>query len=354
MAPAAPLLEIEHLETFFHTDDGVVRAVDDVSLRILPARTLGVVGESGSGKSVTALSILRLLPPQAARIHRGRIALLGRDLLGLPSREMRAVRGRDVGMIFQEPMTSLNPVLCVGEQVTEGILVHESVGAGAARERALALFREVDLPDPERCFDAYPHELSGGQKQRVMIAMALALGPKLLIADEPSTALDVTIQAQILDLLRRLRDERGMSILFITHDLGVIAEIADDVAVMFKGHVVEQGDVLSVFEHPKHPYTRSLLACRPALDTPYRRLPTTSTFMDWRLDDEHRLLVTEKPVPASTLAELEHVGRDRLVDPEGEPLLEVEDLGVASPVRQGVFSRVVDVVPAVDGISFAV
>ena len=194
---------------------------------------------------------MQLLPPETARIHEGRIAFLGRDLVGLPGHEMRSIRGKDIGMIFQEPMTSLNPVFRVGDQVMEGILVHEDVSPAEARARALDLFHEVDIPDPERRFDTYPHELSGGQKQRVMIAMALSCNPKLLIADEPSTALDVTIQAQILELLRRLRDTRGMSILFITHDLGVIAEIADDVAVMFQGHLVELGDVLSVFENPQ-------------------------------------------------------------------------------------------------------
>jgi len=354
MTPSDPLVQIENLRTYFHTEDQVVRAVDGVSLTIQPAQTLGVVGESGSGKSVTALSIMQLLPPETARIHEGRIAFLGRDLVGLPGPEMRNIRGKDIGMIFQEPMTSLNPVFRVGDQVMEGILVHEEVTPEEARERALELFREVDIPDPERRIDAYPHELSGGQKQRVMIAMALACNPKLLIADEPSTALDVTIQKQILELLRNLRDTRGMSILFITHDLGVIAEIADDVAVMFQGHLVELGDVLSVFEHPKHPYTRSLLACRPALDTQYRRLPTTQTFMDWHLDADNQLVVVEKPHPDAELEALKHRGRDRLLDPPGEPILEVEDLKVHFPIRKGVFSRVADWVRAVDGISFKV
>ena len=354
MTPPDALVRIENLRTYFHTEDQVVKAVDGVSLTIQPAQTLGVVGESGSGKSVTALSIMQLLPPETARIHEGRIAFLGRDLVGLPGREMRSIRGKDIGMIFQEPMTSLNPVFRVGDQVMEGILVHEDVTHDEAKGRALELFREVDIPEPERRFDSYPHELSGGQKQRVMIAMALACNPKLLIADEPSTALDVTIQAQILELLRRLRDTRGMSILFITHDLGVIAEIADDVAVMFQGHLVELGDVLSVFENPQHPYTRSLLACRPALDTQYRRLPTTSTFMDWRLDADNQLIVDVKPHPEAELEALKHRGRDRLIDPPGEPILEVEDLKVHFPIRKGVFSRVADWVRAVDGISFKV
>ncbi len=352
-----PLLEISGLKTFFHTEDRVVRAVDlDPSARLTldPGETLGVVGESGSGKSVTALTLMRLLPPETARIEAGRVSFLGRDVVRLPPSAMRSIRGKDIGMIFQEPMTSLNPVFTVGDQVMEPILVHEKVSREEARARALALFQEVDIPDPERRLDAFPHELSGGQKQRVMIAMALSCNPKLLIADEPTTALDVTIQAQILDLLRRLRDERGMSILFITHDLGVIAEIADKVAVMFQGHLVEYGDVYDIYARPQHPYTRSLLACRPVLDTKYRRLPTTATFMSWHLDAEHRLVVKEKAVAPEDLKKLESAGRPKLTEPTGEPLLSVRDLKVWFPIRKGVFSRVRDYVKAVDGISFDV
>ena len=352
-----PILHIKGLRTYFHTEDKVVRAVDlkpDNEILIRPGQTLGVVGESGSGKSVTALSVMQLLPPETAVIEGGDISFLGKDIVRLPRDEMRRHRGKDIGMIFQEPMTSLNPVFRVGDQVMEPIMLHEKLGRDAARERVLQLFREVDIPDPERRIDSYPHEMSGGQKQRVMIAMALSCNPKLLIADEPTTALDVTIQKQILDLLRRLRDERGMAILFITHDLGVIAEIADDVAVMFQGHLVEFGDVLEIFEHPKHPYTRSLLACRPTLGTKYRRLPTTSTFMDWHLDDDHNLVIHEKPVSADELKRLETMGRDRMTNPEGDPLLEVDDLKVHFPIRKGVLGRVADYVKAVDGISFNV
>ncbi|MDF1701859.1 MAG: dipeptide ABC transporter ATP-binding protein, partial [Planctomycetota bacterium] len=277
-----------------------------------------------------------------------------RDVVGIPQSEMRSIRGKDIGMIFQEPMTSLNPVFTVGDQVMEPIMIHEGLSREDARERVLQLFREVDIPDPERRIDSYPHEMSGGQKQRVMIAMALSCNPQLLIADEPTTALDVTIQAQILDLMRRLRDERGMSIMFITHDLGVIAEISDHVAVMFQGHLVEYGDVLDIFSKPKHPYTRSLLACRPSLDTKYRRLPTTSTFMDWRKDEDNNLIIDEKVVEQSELDQLEFVGRDKLTEPEGEPLLEVEDLKVWFPIRKGVFGKIHDYVKAVDGVSFKV
>ncbi|MCA9314756.1 MAG: ABC transporter ATP-binding protein, partial [Planctomycetes bacterium] len=351
------LLEIRDLKTWFHTEDQVVRAVDlapGTTIALKEGHTLGVVGESGSGKSVTAMTIMQLLPPETARIHAGTVSFLGKDIVRLPRSQMRAMRGRDIGMIFQEPMTSLNPVFRVGDQVMEPILIHEKISREEARERVLQLFREVDIPDPERRIDSYPHEMSGGQKQRVMIAMALSCNPKLLIADEPTTALDVTIQKQILDLLRRLRDERGMSILFITHDLGVIAEIADDVAVMFQGHLVEYGDVLDIYSNPQHPYTRSLLACRPSLDTTYKRLPTTSTFMDWKIDEDHQLVVTPKQVDADELEAWCMRGRDKLTAPEGDPLLSVRDLRVWFPIRKGVFSRVHDYVRAVDDVSFDV
>jgi len=349
-----PLLDIRDLQVFFHTSEGVVRAVDDVSMRIAHGETLGVVGESGSGKSVTAMSIMQLLPPETARVHQGEVVFLGRDMVRLPRKDMQGVRGGQIGMIFQEPMTSLNPVYRVGDQVAEAILIHEDVTRREARARVLELFREVDIPDPERRMDSYPHEMSGGQKQRVMIAMALSCNPRLLIADEPTTALDVTIQAQILDLMRKLRDERGMSIMFITHDLGVIAEIADHVAVMFRGHLVEFGTVVDVYANAQHPYTRSLLACRPSLDTTFKRLPTTSTFMDWHFSADHELVIEEHEVSDESLRELEMRGRDKLIDPPGDPILTVEDLKVHFPIRKGVFSRVADHVRAVDGISFDV
>ncbi len=344
------LLDIDGLKTYFHVEGRTTRAVDGVSLAIRPGECLGVVGESGSGKSVTALSTMGLLPKEGARIHGGRIAFLGRDLVGLPDKEMCKIRGADISMIFQEPMTSLNPVMTVGEQVMEAIILHENVSRAEARARTLKLFEEVELPDAERRLKTYPHEMSGGQKQRVMIAMALACNPKLLIADEPTTALDVTIQAQILDLMRKLRDERGMSIFFITHDLGVIAEIADKVAVMFQGHLLEIGDVLEVYSNPKHPYTRSLLACRPKLETKFRRLPTTDTFMEWQVDDGNELQVEVKDVTEDDLRALETMGRAKMPDGVGKPLLEVADLEVHYPVRGGDG----DVVKAVDGVSFQV
>ncbi len=274
-----PILDVRGLTTAFRTDGGEVRVIRDVSLSITAGRTLGLVGESGSGKSVTSLSIMGLLPDVGARIEAGEIALMGQSLVGLPRRKMEAMRGAQLAMIFQEPMTSLNPVFPVGRQVAESIQHHRKATRSEAMARVVALFEEVGLPDPGTRIHSYPHQLSGGQKQRVMIAMALACDPKLLIADEPTTALDVTIQAQILDLLRRTCARRGMAMLFITHDLAVIAEIADEVAVMYRGEIVERGDVLDVFRAPAHPYTRALLACRPRLDQVRDRLPTVADFM---------------------------------------------------------------------------
>jgi oligopeptide/dipeptide ABC transporter ATP-binding protein len=262
-----PLLSIEHLTTSFHTDRGVLRAVDDVSLSLEKARTLALVGESGCGKSVTALSIMRLVPSPPGEIETGKIVFGERDLMKLDDRAMRRVRGDEISMIFQEPMTSLNPVYSVGAQIVEAIRIHKKMGRRAARARAVEMLRLVGIPSPEDRVDSYPHQLSGGMRQRVMIAMALSCDPSLLIADEPTTALDVTIQAQILDLLRRLQDELKMSILFITHDLGVVAEFASDVVVMYAGRIVEVGSVTRIFERPLHPYTQGLLASVPPLDS---------------------------------------------------------------------------------------
>jgi oligopeptide/dipeptide ABC transporter ATP-binding protein len=267
-----PLLEVRDLRTHFHTDDGVVRAVDGVSFRIDPGETLAVVGESGSGKSVTSLSILRLVPEPPGRIVGGSVRFRGRDLIGLPAEAMRAVRGKEISMIFQEPMTSLNPVYTCGEQILEGIMLHEKVGRAEARARAIAMLRLVGIPSPEQRVDEYPHQMSGGMRQRVMIAMALACRPAILIADEPTTALDVTIQAQILELLGRLQAELGMAVLLITHDLGVVAETADRVAVMYAGPVVEYCDVLAAFERTRHPYTAGLLHSLPRLGEGRERL----------------------------------------------------------------------------------
>jgi peptide/nickel transport system ATP-binding protein len=267
-----PLLRVDNLQTHFFADSGVVRAVDGVSFEVHEGQTLAVVGESGSGKTVTALSILRLVAQPPGRIVGGQVLFRGRNLLDASAREMRAIRGREISMIFQEPMTSLNPVFTCGEQIIETVMLHERVNRKAARARAVEMLELVGISSPAQRVDDYPHQLSGGMRQRVMIAMALACRPAVLIADEPTTALDVTIQAQILELLRRLQQELGMAVILITHDLGVVAETADHVAVMYAGRVVEYCDVRSAFRKPLHPYTAGLQASLPKLTTTQDRL----------------------------------------------------------------------------------
>ena len=266
-----PLLEVKGLKTYFYTEDGVVRAVDGVSFEVYPGEVLGLVGESGCGKSVTSLSIMRLIS-KPGRIDEGEILLDGENLLKLPEEEMIKVRGNRISMIFQQPQTALNPVFKVGDQLSEVLDVHQDLGREAGWKRAVALLKMVGVPDPERRAEAYPHELSGGMAQRVMIAMALACVPELLIADEPTTALDVTIQAQILDLMRDLRREMGTSVILITHDLGVVAEMAERVAVMYAGEIVEQTDVNTLFDQPLHPYTQGLIGSIPVLGEIKERL----------------------------------------------------------------------------------
>ncbi|HEX5243298.1 MAG TPA: ABC transporter ATP-binding protein, partial [Tepidisphaeraceae bacterium] len=253
-----PLLELKDLSVGFDTERGQIRPVAEVSFSIYPGQTVALVGESGCGKSVTALSILRLIPQPPGRILGGQVLLEGQDLLKLSEREMREVRGKDIAMIFQEPMTSLNPVYTIGDQIMEAVTLHQHVSSREARDIAERSLNDVGISDPHRRLQEYPHQMSGGMRQRVMIAMALSCQPKLLIADEPTTALDVTIQAQILELLRKLQRERGMSILLITHDLGVVAENADTVGVMYASRVVEFATVEELFDHPKHPYTEGL------------------------------------------------------------------------------------------------
>ncbi|HET8932624.1 MAG TPA: ABC transporter ATP-binding protein [Polyangiales bacterium] len=268
------LLEVRDLHTRFETSTGPLRPVDGVSFELSAGGTLGVVGESGSGKTMTALSILRLLPGGAGRIESGQINFDGKDLLALPEREMRGLRGKRIAMVFQEPMTSLNPVYSVARQIGEVLRLHEGMSRRDARARSIELLRVVGIPDPERRVDSYPHELSGGMRQRVMIAMAIACRPQLLIADEPTTALDVTIQAQILELLARLRQELGMAVLLITHDLGVVAEFAEEVLVMYAGTVVERAPAAALFAAPQHPYTQGLLASAPSRQAGRKRLAT--------------------------------------------------------------------------------
>jgi oligopeptide/dipeptide ABC transporter ATP-binding protein len=266
------LLDVRELKTFFQVEGGEFPAVDGISFSIEPGRTLGIVGESGCGKSVTALSIMGLVPRPPGRIAGGEILFDGVDLLQLSTAALRELRGNRISMIFQEPMTSLNPVLTVGEQIVEGILRHRTMSRDAAKDLAIEMLRMVHISSPEQRFGDYPHRLSGGMRQRVMVAMALACKPKLLIADEPTTALDVTIQAQILDLMRTLREETGTAIILITHDLGVVAELADDVVVMYAGRIVERATVAALFAEPQHPYTVGLLGSIPRLDIEQDRL----------------------------------------------------------------------------------
>lgn len=361
MQSPSPLLEVRNLVTEFTSDQHTVKAVNDVSFTVHKGRTLGIVGESGSGKSVSSLSVMRLIQTPPGRIAGGQ-ALFHEadgsitDLLTLPEEKMRSYRGNRIAMIFQEPMTSLNPVFTCGDQIIEAIRLHQNVGVEEARTRALALLNEVKLPRPEVMMTSYPHQLSGGQKQRVMIAMAMSCNPDLLIADEPTTALDVTVQATILDLMRQLQKKHNMSMMFITHDLGVIAEIADDVIVMYKGKIVEQGSVEQIFADPQHPYTKGLLACRPRLDKKLKILPTVRDFMDEAEDGT----ITERShdnvdavVHQLEFSQAEIDARNQQLQTIS-PLLEVKDLEVHFPIKSGLLGRTSGYVKAVDGISFDV
>jgi len=260
------IVSVENLKTYFYTEDGVVPAIDGVSFEVKKGETLAIVGESGSGKSVTSLSIMQLIPSPPGKIVDGDIKFHNESLLEKTDKEMRAIRGNQISMIFQEPMTSLNPVFKVGDQIAESLMLHQKLSKKEAYEEAVRLLKLVGIPEAERRVNQYPHELSGGMRQRVMIAIALACNPEMLIADEPTTALDVTIQNQILELLKKLKEQSNMSIMLITHDLGVVAEMADRVVVMYSGQVVEQGDVFTIFENPKHPYTEGLLRSMPSAE----------------------------------------------------------------------------------------
>ena len=268
------LLKVDNLSTWFYTDDGIVKAVNDVSFSLNKGHTLGIVGESGCGKSITSLSVMRLVDSPPGKIVGGKIIFKGEDLLAKSEEEMRRVRGKRIAMIFQEPMTSLNPVYTVGRQIEEALLIHESMTKKEAKRRALEMLRLVRIPLPEKRFDEYPHQLSGGMRQRVMIAIALACSPELLICDEPTTALDVTIQAQILALIDELKEKTGTSVIMITHDLGVISEIADEVLIMYAGEIVEYAPKTQLFQNPLHPYTQGLIACVPKLGRDSDRLQT--------------------------------------------------------------------------------
>lgn len=354
-----PLLEVKNLVTQFSTEDGTVTAVNDVSFDIHRGETVGIVGESGSGKSVTCLSVMRLIPNPPGRIAGGQILYHGEqgtvDLAQLPEAEMRKYRGNEIGMIFQEPMTSLNPVFTCGDQVMEAIRLHQNVSKAEARAKTVELFEKVQLPDPERMVGSYPHQLSGGQKQRVMIAMAMSCNPGILVADEPTTALDVTVQKTILELMADLKTRINSSIIFITHDLGVIAEVADRVIVMYKGKIVEQGRVLDIFADPKHPYTKGLLACRPPLGKRLSKLPVIDDFMGVAEDGSlvEKAHSIQALIDDVTVSQSETDQRLERLKQE-TPMLEVRNLKTWFPSKRNIFGRPQSWVKAVNDVSFDV
>ena len=336
------LLEINNLAIEFRSERGNTCAVDGISLSLDKGETLGIVGESGSGKSVTALSIMRLLPSPPAKIVSGEILFHHPStvqLLSLPDKEIEKIRGAQIAMIFQEPMTSLNPVFRCGHQVTEAIQLHQKTSFAEAKTRTLQLFERVKLPDPARIFNAYPHQISGGQKQRVMIAMAMSCNPSLLIADEPTTALDVTVQKTILDLMRELKEESGLSMLFISHDLGVIAEICDRVVVMLQGKIVEEGSVEKVLRQAEHPYTRGLVACRPSLKRKLWRMPTVPDFI------EHKNFEARVVTPAENQARQKNLQ-------DQAPILQVKNLNVRYPSKKNWLGKPTEWLHAVNDVSF--
>ena len=341
------LLQIKNLKISFLRDGEWNESVHGVSFEVPRGKTLGIVGESGSGKSVSNLAVMRLLNEKQSRITADEITLDGKDILHLSENEMHDIRGKRIAMIFQEPMTSLNPVFQCGFQVTEAIMAHEKVTKEEAKARVTSLFKKVMLPRPEAIYKSYPHELSGGQKQRVMIAMALACNPELLIADEPTTALDVTVQKEILKLLKHLQKGDGLSMIFISHDLGVVSEVSDYILVMHNGRVVEYGESSRVLNDPKDPYTKGLLACRPPMDYRLKRLPIVKEFLDdtWKedVDFKQQLIVTQE----ERNKHLEQLYSQ-------EPILKIEHLKTWFPLKKGVFNRVYDHVKAVDDVSFEV
>jgi peptide/nickel transport system ATP-binding protein len=337
------IIQVRNLSVEFRTDEGIVKAVKNISFDIPRGKTVGLVGESGSGKSVTSLAAMRLIPNPPGQVTSGEILLDGTDLLKVSESQMRGIRGNKISMIFQEPMTSLNPVFTVGDQIAETLMLHQKLSKAEALAKALDLLKQVGIPNPAERIKSYPHEMSGGQRQRVMIAMAIACEPDVLIADEPTTALDVTIQKQILDLLADLQKKYHMSILFITHDLGVIADIADQVVVMYRGDIVEKGNSEQIFKNPQHPYTKGLLACRPSLEKNPRRLPVVSDFMT--ADGKEKTTDIE-----GTKAKKE----TRTVSTDQSELLKIENVKKHFPMQKGFFGGVKTWVKAVDDVSLTV
>ena len=353
------LLEVKNVTIQFKSDEGTVTAVNNISFEVYRGETLGIVGESGSGKSVTSLSIMKLIPSPSGIISSGEILYHKKDgnvidLVKLKNQAMQSIRGNDIAMIFQEPMTSLNPVFTCGNQVVEAIMLHQNKTKKEAEALTLELFEKVQLPNPKRILNAYPHQLSGGQKQRVMIAMAMCCNPELLIADEPTTALDVTVQKTILNLMADLKREMDASILFITHDLGVIAEIADRVIVMYRGKVVEEGAVIDIFTNPSHPYTKGLLACRPPLNKRLKLLPTVRDFMKEEADGAIKEI---KTTISEALEQLEISDQDTLnrreVLKNASTILEVKNLKAWFPSKTNWFGKATEYLKAVDGVSFS-
>ncbi len=343
------MLKVKDLAVKFYNqeDKTWTETVHKVSFSLEKGKVLGIVGESGSGKSVTSFSIIRLHDSKHTQIA-GEISLDNINLLNLSNQEIREYRGNKIAMIFQEPMTSLNPVFTCGDQVREAIMLHQQVDKQAAKEQTIALFEEVQLPRPENIFDSYPHQLSGGQKQRVMIAMALSCNPELLIADEPTTALDVTVQKTILQLLQRLKTERNMAMIFISHDLGLMSEIADELLVMYKGDIVEQGTAQQLFQNPQHPYTKGLLACRPSPKQLLKKLPTVADFINESKEVGLQHLLNENAYTSEEVA----TRRAKLYGQE--PILKVQDLCTWYPIKTGLFGKTHDFVKAVDHVSFEV
>ncbi|MDB5004038.1 MAG: gsiA [Mucilaginibacter sp.] len=339
------MLSVTNLTIRFKTANGLFDAVKGISFHLAKGETIGIVGESGSGKSVTALSLMRLLNKSNSVVS-GQVMLDEFSLFELSEDETRAIRGNKIAMIFQEPMTSLNPVLTCGFQVTEAIQLHLGSSKSEAKVQAIKLFKEVQLPRPEAIFDSYPHQISGGQKQRVMIAMALSCSPEILIADEPTTALDVTVQKTIIDLLKKLKEERGMSLIFISHDLGVVNEIADRVLVMYKGEIVEEAPTKTLFKNPQHPYTKGLLACRPSVKYHLKKLPVIADFMDSNTTIEQ--IRKAYNYPKKEISER----KKKLYSQE--PILKINELSTWFPVNSGIFGQSTNMVKAVNKVSFDV
>lgn len=351
------ILSVQNLAVQFTTEEGIYDAVKGISFEIPRGKIVGIVGESGSGKSVTSLAIMRLLAAQNTSV-KGSILFHTPtetiNILDIPDSQMTSIRGNKIAMIFQEPMTSLNPVHTCGAQVTEAIQRHQGLAKTEAKQKTIELFTEVQLPNPAQLYDRYPHEISGGQKQRVLIAMALSCDPALLIADEPTTALDVTVQKNIIELLKRIRDERNMSMIFISHDLGVISEIADEVMVMYRGNILEHKSVSAIFKQPENPYTVGLLACKPNMNLQLKRLPTVADFINHQ--DEKKSLATQnlKEIIATYAISNEDIKKRRDLIYSQTPILSVQNLAKWYPIKKGIFAKAKNFFKAVDEVSFEI